>query len=81
MLAVCPVKVVILRAVPQTDGTYGAVATKAREYGSTVTESTLDEWLQEGRGDLIAGDTETAFARFTAAFDQRKSRPDGGAAS
>ena len=32
-----PNLVAILRAVPQTDGTCSAVASKAREYGSTVT--------------------------------------------
>ena len=68
--------VAILRAVPQTDGTCGAVVSKAREYGSTVLASTLDEWIQEGREDLIAGDSETAFARFVAAFDERKRRPN-----
>ena len=54
--------VAILRAVPLTDGTCSAVASKAREYGSTVLASTLDEWIQEGREDLIAGETGTAFA-------------------
>lgn len=67
--------VAILHAVPQTDGTCSAVASKAREYGSTVLASTLDEWLQEGREDLIAGETETSFARFVTAFDERKNRP------
>ena len=67
--------VAILRAVPLTDGTCGAVTSKAREYGSTVLASTLDEWIQEGREDLIAGDTETAFARFVTAYDERKNRP------
>ena len=74
-----PNLVAILHAVPQTDGTCGAVPSKAREYESTVTESTLDEWIQEGREDLIAGDTETAFARFVTAFDDRKTRPDANA--
>ena len=69
--------VAILRAVPQTDGTCSAVATKAQEYGSTVLASTLDEWIQEGREDLMAGDTETAFARFATAFDERKRQPNG----
>ena len=67
--------VAILQAVPQTDGTYSAVASKAREFGSTVLASTLDEWIQEGREDLIAGDNETAFARFVTAFDERQTRP------
>ena len=67
--------VAILRAVPQTDGTCSAVARKAHEYGSTVLASTLDEWLQEGREDLISGETETAFARFVTAYDERKNRP------
>ena len=72
-----PNLVAILRAVPQTDGTCSAVVSKARQYGSTVLASTLDEWIQEGCEDLIAGDTETAFARFATAFDERKSRPNG----
>ena len=67
--------VAILHAVPQTDVTCSAVPSKAREYESTVLSSTLDEWIQEGREDLIAGDTETAFARFATAFDERKNRP------
>ena len=66
--------VAILRAVPQTDGTCSEVASKAHEYGSTVLGSTLDEWIREGREDLIAGDTETAFARFVTAFDERNRR-------
>ena len=69
--------VAILRAVPQTDGTRNTVASKAREHGSTMDEATLDEWIQEGREDLIAGDTETAFARFVTAFDERKRQPNG----
>ena len=71
-----PNLVAILRAVPQTDGTCSAVASKAQEFGSTVPETTLDDWLQEGREDLIAGDTETAFARFVTAYDERKNRPN-----
>ena len=71
--------VAILRAVTLTDGACSAVASKAQEYGSTVLASTLDEWIQEGREDLIAGDTETDFARFATAFDERKSRPNGNA--
>ena len=74
---IAPNLVAILRAVPQTDGTCSAVASKAREYGSTVLASTLDEWIQEGREDLIAGDTETAFARFVTAYDERQKRHDG----
>ena len=73
--------VAILRAVPQTDGTCSAVASKANEYGSTVLGSTLDEWIQEGREDLIAGDTETAFARFVTAFDERNRRLNSKAGS
>ena len=33
----------ILRTIPQTDGTCSAVTSKARQYGSTVFASTLDE--------------------------------------
>ena len=67
----------ILRAVPQTDGTCSAVASKAqrvREHSPGDRRWTTG--LQEGREDLIAGDTETAFARFVAAYDERKNRPN-----
>lgn len=68
--------VAILRAVPLTDGTCSAVASKAREYGSTVLASALDEWIQEGREDLMAGDTDSALVSFTTYFDKRERRPD-----
>ena len=71
-----PNLVAILRAVPHTDRTCGAVASKAQEYGSTVLASTLDEWIQEGREDLIAGDTETAFARCATAYEERQRPPN-----
>ena len=54
---------------------------KGQEYGSTVLAATLDAWIQEGREDLIVGDTETAFARFATAFDERKRRPNAKAGS
>ena len=66
--------VAILRAVSRTDGTCRAVASEAQAAGSTVLASTLAEWIQEGREDLVAGDTETAFARFAAAYDERRRR-------
>lgn len=68
--------VAILHAVPQTDGTCSAVASNVRKYESMVLASTLEEWLQEGHEDLIAGDTETVFARFVTPYEERKRRPD-----
>ncbi len=64
--------VAILRAVPQTDGTYRAVVAKAREHGSDVPEAELTRWIAEGNADIRAGNDETAYARFTRKFEELK---------
>ena len=62
----------VLRALPETDGTYAEVAKRAREYGAAVSKDTLGKWVSTGRRDLKAGKRATAFARFAQLFDKIK---------
>ena len=47
--------VAILRAIPESDGSYREVARKAEQYGSTVHYHTISNWVRHGRADLEAG--------------------------
>ena len=64
--------VAVLRALSDTDGTYGVVAKQATEYGSYVTRRTIGRWISTGRKDLKACNRQTAFARFAQRYDQIK---------
>ena len=55
----------ILRAIPESDGSYREVARKAEQYGSTVHYHTISNWVRHGRADVEAGQASTAYARFT----------------
>ena len=57
--------VAVLRAIPESDGTYRDVARKAEQYGSKVQYHTIAGWLSHGRADIEAGQPSTAYARFT----------------
>ncbi len=50
----------VLRALPETDGTYQQLMEQAREYGSDVTKATLGKWVSTGRTDIRAGNRQTA---------------------
>ena len=62
--------VAVLRALPETDGTYNEVIKRAGEYGRDVSQHTLGKWVSTGRTDLKAGKRQTAFARFAQRYDQ-----------
>ena len=62
--------VAVLRALPETDGTYNEVIKRAGEYGGDVSQHTLGKWVSTGRNDLKAGKRQTAFARFAQRYDQ-----------
>ena len=71
----------VLRALPETDGTYQQVMEQAREYGSDVSKATLGKWVSSGRADIRAGKRQTAYARFAQQFDRIKAEhctPDAG---
>ena len=62
----------VLRALPETDGTYKQVVEQAREYGAEVSKDTLGKWVSTGRRDLKAGKRSSAFARVAQLFDNIK---------
>ena len=41
--------VAVIRAIPESDGTYRDVARKAEQYGSTVHYHTISNWVRHGR--------------------------------
>ena len=57
--------VAVIRAIPESDGTYRDVARKAEQYRGTVHYHTIAGWLSHGRADVVAGQPSTAYARFT----------------
>ena len=57
--------VAVLRAIPESDGTYRDVARKAEQYGGNVQYHTISNWASYGRTDVEAGQPSTAYARFT----------------
>ena len=43
----------VLRAIPESDGTYRDVASKAEQYGGNF--HTISNWTSHGRADIEAG--------------------------
>ena len=62
----------VLRALPDTDGTYHDVIRQVSEYGVTLSPTTLGKWVSKGRSDIKANKRQTAYARFALKFDQLK---------
>ena len=55
----------ILKAVPETNGTYSEIAERAGEIsGTTIGTGTLSRWVTVGNQDIKRGKKNTAFARF-----------------
>ena len=57
--------VAVLRAIPESDGTYRDVARKAQQYGGNFHYHTISNWVRHGQDDMEAGQPSTAYARFT----------------
>ena len=57
--------VAVMRAIPESDGTYRDVARKAEQYGGNCQYHTISNWASHGRADIEAGQPSTAYARFT----------------
>lgn len=62
----------VLRALPETDGTYHDVIRQVSEYGVALSPSTLGKWISNGRADIKANKRQTAYARFAQKYDQLK---------
>ena len=61
--------VAILRALPETDGTYVQVVALATDNGAQLFANTIGKWLTTGRADIQAGKSQTAYARFSQRYD------------
>ena len=61
--------VAVLRALPDTDGTYAQVIARATEHGAQLSATTLGKWLTTGRADIEAGNAYNAYARFSHRYD------------
>ena len=61
--------VAVLRALPETDGTYAQVIEQAREQGASVSKTTLSNWVTNGRANIKTGQRQTAYARFAQRYD------------
>ena len=44
--------VAVIRAIPESDGTYRDVAHKAEQYGSNFHYHTISNWASHGRADI-----------------------------
>lgn len=64
--------VAVLKAVPQTDGTYANVTKRTRDYHSEISKHLLGKWVSTGRRDLKSGRREIAYARFDDHSDRLK---------
>ena len=62
--------VAVIRAIPESDGTYRDVASKAEQYGGYFHYHTISNWVRHGQADLEAGQPSTAYARFTKPYQE-----------
>ncbi len=71
--------VAVIRAIPESDGTYRDITRKAEQYRGTVHDHTISNWVSHGRADVEAGQPSTAYARFTKRYRElvdQHCRPD-----
>ena len=59
----------ILRALPETNGTYAQVIARAAEHGAQLSATTIGKWVTTGRADSQAGKSQTAYGRFSQRYD------------
>ena len=63
--------VAVLRAVPESNGTYADVARVAQDYDGDVHPRTIRNWVQAGNADIRDGNNATAYARFAKIYKDR----------
>ena len=63
--------VAVLRAVPESNGTYADVARVAEDYDGDVHPRTIHNWVQAGNADMREGRNATAYARFAKIYEDR----------
>ena len=64
----------VLKALPKTIGTYADVAQQAAEFGVTLSPYTVARWVNNGRRDLKARNTESAYGQFAKRYDALKAK-------
>ena len=64
----------LLRAIPQTNGTYAEIARQAQRHGVTISRYTISSWVNKGRRDVKAHRPDTSYAVFAKEFDALKDR-------
>lgn len=62
--------IAIIKAIPETNGSYKAVADKANEYGADVTGHTIASWVTAGNADIRRRKMNTAYARFARRYSE-----------
>lgn len=62
--------VAIINAIPETNGTYEAIAAHAAQHGANVAPNTIANWVTAGNADIRNGTTNTAYARFAKRFTE-----------
>ena len=62
--------VAVLRAIPESDGTYRDVDCKAEQYGGYFHYHTISNWVSHGQADIEAGKPSTVYARFTKRYQE-----------
>ena len=60
----------VIRAIPESDGTYRDVARKSEQYGGCFHHNTMSNWVKHGQADIEAGQPFTAYARFTKLYQE-----------
>ena len=66
--------IAIIKAIPETNGTYEAVAQRANEKGADVTPHTIANWVTTGNADIRARKPNTAYARFAKRYSELNKR-------
>lgn len=66
--------VAIITAIPETNGTYEAVAEEANRLGANIAPNTIANWVATGNADIRAKKTSTAYARFAKRYAELTSR-------
>ena len=60
--------IAIMNAIPETNGTYDAIAKRAAELGAQVAPNTIANWVTAGNADIRDRKHNTAYARFAKRF-------------
>ena len=67
----------VLKAIPETTGTYAKIARQAQGHGPILSPYTLSRWVTAGCADILARKNNTAYARFAKQYDQLRAEHCG----